>query len=843
MTYSHLQQQIEKTASTFCRLGMGANDRIAIVMPNGPEMAVAFLAIASVASAAPLNPGYRSKEFDFYLADLDAKSLLIMGGLDSQARKVAQNRKIPIIELTTDDRAEAGRFELTGDTGLAPIEQGGYPSSTDIALVLHTSGTTSRPKIVPLSHANVCTSARNIVASLALTHTDRCLGVMPLFHIHGLVAALLSSLAAGGSVICSPGFDPSLFLEWVSEKRPTWYTAVPTMHQSLLAEAQSLHDLSHSLRFIRSCSSALPPQVMNDLEDTFAVPVVEAYGMTEAAHQMACNPLPPRERKIGSVGLRTGTDIAIMNELGILQPPHTRGEIVIRGENVLAGYENNPEANASAFAKGWFRTGDEGYLDDEGYLFITDRLKEIINRGGEKISPREVDEVLMDHPSVAQVVTFAMPHPQLGEEVAAAVKLRDGCSTTTGELQVHTSKQLADFKVPKRVLIVEEIPKGPTGKLKRVGLADTLGVSVASGHTADDGKPCSAIEQTLIGHWTRAMGLTGIGVHDNFFEMGGHSLQLVQILSKVREQFQVELSPQQIFETPTISGVAKYLEGKDRVGRASLQQEFGSSLVPLRAGSGKQPFFLVPGGGGGLSELLLYARLIQLLEPEQAVYGLVAAGQNGKASAPPDVETMISDYISEIRSFQPEGPYLLGGECIGGKVAFEIARQLRLQGHRVPLLVLMNTILTEPGSGPLRDLERRAINVQQTALHHLQQLRAIRLIQWPAYFSSRLSNLQRRILPLSSRQRADRSVSRARSDYHRLLTGYRPRQPYPDRLTLVVSAEDYVEDTYVAWKGLAEGGIVLEKVPGNRFSYLNEHADTTAGLLRSCLKNVRMDTE
>ena len=303
---------------------------------------------------------------------------------------------------------------------------------------------------------------------------------MPLFHIHGLVGAVLSSLAAGASVHCAPGFDALRVFARFDAVAPTWYTAVPTMHQAILARAPrnraSVERLG--LRFIRSSSSSLPPRVMEELEAAFGCPVIESYGMTEAAHQMASNPLPPAPRHPGSVGVAAGPEIAIASEEGAaLLAPGETGEVVIRGPNVTAGYENNPAANAEAFVDGWFRTGDRGTLDAAGYLRLAGRLKEIINRGGEKIGPREVDEVLMDHPAVAQAVAFAVPHARLGEDVAAAVVLKRGADADERALKDFAARRLAGFKVPRRVLFLDEIPKGPTGKLQRVGLAGKLGLA------------------------------------------------------------------------------------------------------------------------------------------------------------------------------------------------------------------------------------------------------------------------------------------------------------------------------------------------------------------------------
>ncbi|HEX7007112.1 MAG TPA: acyl--CoA ligase [Alphaproteobacteria bacterium] len=482
LTFGALRAQARDTVASLNALGIGRNDRVGIVLPNGPEMATAFIGIASGATTAPLNPAYRAEEFDFYLSDLGAKALVVEEGSTSPALEVARARSIPIVTLRVPEGAPAGAFTLSGpSTGQAKAT--GQAGTDDIALVLHTSGTTSRPKIVPLSHRNICATARNIRETLALTPDDRCLNIMPLFHIHGLMAAVASSLSAGASVFATPGFNALKFFAWLDEAQPTWYTAVPTMHQAILARAERNADsvARAKLRFIRSSSSSLPPQVMAELERVFRAPVIEAYGMTEAAHQMASNPLPPRPRKPGTVGLAAGPEIAIMDEAGNLLPPGAIGEIVIRGENVTAGYEANPKANASAFTNGWFRTGDQGSIDADGYITITGRLKEIINRGGEKISPREVDEVLMDHPAVAQAVTFAMPHDKLGEEVAAAIVLREGKSATDREIRDFVATRLADFKVPRKVVILDEIPKGATGKLQRIGLheklADRLGAT------------------------------------------------------------------------------------------------------------------------------------------------------------------------------------------------------------------------------------------------------------------------------------------------------------------------------------------------------------------------------
>lgn len=480
LDYDGLRAQAGKVAAQLQGHGIGRGDRVAIVLPNGPEMASAFVCVAHAAVTAPLNPAYREDEFAFYLEDLKAKALIVEAGYDGPALAAAERFGLFILRLSVPEGAPAGVFDLAGE-GAAGDADKAAPGAEDIALILHTSGTTSRPKIVPLLQSNIAASAAHIRASLELSPSDRCLNVMPLFHIHGLVAAVSASLSAGASIFCAPGFNALSFFAQMKEARPSWYTAVPTMHQTILARAGRNADVIADvpLRFLRSSSASLPAQVMVALQETFGAPVIEGYGMTEAAHQMASNPLPPRAQKPGAVGVEAGPLVRIAHEAenrlieGV-------GEVVISGPNVTPGYEGNPEANEKNFfeadGRRWFRTGDQGAFDEDGYLSLTGRLKEIINRGGEKVSPLEVDGVLMDHEAVAQVVTFALPHPKLGEEVAAAVVLREGMDADARGIREFAAQRLADFKVPRKVVILEEIPKGATGKMQRIGLAEKLGL-------------------------------------------------------------------------------------------------------------------------------------------------------------------------------------------------------------------------------------------------------------------------------------------------------------------------------------------------------------------------------
>lgn len=466
ITYQDLADQVDELAAYLTEIGLGKGDRIAMALPNGLEVIASFLAASTVGTAAPLNPSYTRDEFKFYLEDTGARALILPKGNSDQARAAAADGKILIIEASIDS---SGRVQFSSDGQL----KGGVPSNEDIALILHTSGTTSRPKRVPLSHANLLTSARNVANTYQLTAEDVSLCVMPLFHVHGLVASTLATLATGGTVVVPPKFNPLSFWSTVRDQAATWYSAVPTIHQVLLSRAKGTRPAgAERLRFIRSCSAALAPQVMSDLESTFGAPVLEAYGMTEAAHQMASNPLPPLERKPGSVGRGTAVDIAILDEKGSLLPPGSVGEVSIKGANVFSGYEGNAEANAESFSNGWFRTGDQGTLDHAGYLTLVGRIKELINRGGEKISPREIDEALLRHPSVAEACCFGIPDRVYGEGVAAAVVLKE--EATEKDLIAHCRASLSDFKCPTTIYILDSIPRTATGKIQRRNVAAAI---------------------------------------------------------------------------------------------------------------------------------------------------------------------------------------------------------------------------------------------------------------------------------------------------------------------------------------------------------------------------------
>jgi len=557
ITYGRLLRQIESISQKMSDLGIGRNDRVAAMLPNGLEMALAFLGTAVGATCVPLNPGCQASEFDFYLADLNPKALIVKYGAESPAKVIARKRSIPIIESLLEVGNSTDNLVLKGNE--QPFKyQNDFAAAHDIALILYTSGTTSRPKMVPLTHSNLLASALNIAATLQLTAEDRCLNVMPLFHIHGLVGAVLTSLVAGASVVCTPGFDSEHFFSWLEDFRPSWYTAVPTIHQAILscAERHNVTRARYPFRFVRSSSAALPPRVMRELENVLDAPVIEAYGMTEAAHQITSNPLPPGQRKLGSVGLVAGVEVAVMNGEGSFVPAGQVGEIVIRGASVMSGYANKPEPNKEDFRDGWFRTGDQGYLDSDGYLFITGRLKEIVNRGGEKVSLREIEQVLLDHPHVCEVAAFALPHPTLGEDMVVAVVTLDKTRVTERMLRDYLIGQVAAFKIPSRLLIVDEIPKSPTGKVQRVELA----AKFAHALKTESAAPQNKLETMVASIYADVLDVEKINRTDNFFSLGGDSLRATQVISRVRAFFHVNLSIATIFRKSTVAELADEID-------------------------------------------------------------------------------------------------------------------------------------------------------------------------------------------------------------------------------------------------------------------------------------------
>ena len=788
LTYGRLRSLAAEHREFLNRTGIGRGDRVATITKNGPEAAVAFLTVSAAAVAAPLNPAYGARELEFYFTDLAPKAVLIARGMETAAVDVAARLKIPILWM--DEQT----FGLEGDGTRGAARLPGLAEPEETALLLHTSGTTSRPKLVPLTHRNLSSSARNVAGTLRLTAADRCLNIMPLFHIHGLVGAVLSSLSVGASVVATPGLVVGRFYDWLEQSAATWYTAVPTMHQAILGGHEPRR---HRLRLIRSSSASLPPKVMAGLEDAFGVPVIESYGMTEASHQMASNPLPPSPRKAGSVGLPAGPEITVLE-----------GEVCIRGENVTAGYADNPEANAAAFTNGWFRTGDQGYLDEDGYLFLTGRIKELINRGGEKIAPREIDEVLLEHPGVLQAVAFAVPHPRLGEDVGVAVVAREGATLTRQAVVEFCASRLADFKVPSVVKIVAEIPKGPTGKLQRIGLAKSLGV-MSEDAPVGTARARTPTERALQAVWCETLRLGEIGVDADFFACGGDSLSAAQIAFRVEETFGVPL-PLVLFRTaPTIVGMAEAIDRK----KAASGRRLADGLVAIRDGNDGLPLFWVAGHEGSL---LGITNLASYLPEAMPIY----AFQPPREGASRNIESLASQYASVARAQQPEGPYFLAGHCFGGFVAAEMACRFREEGADVRLLTLVECF------NPQWFAQLGAAAKVTVATRHL--LRRMRFHMGKALAAPTAASYLLRRWRAMRQEQMEGSQARANREAGEQ---YQPKQ-YEGAVCLLAPAHPRrgrYPAPLMGWKGVLTGNVAMVEIPDDLEGLLMEPAVQGAG--------------
>ena len=812
LSYEALLHQVERIGSVLAASDLTAQDRVAIVTTNSADMVVAFLGITAVACCAPLNPIYTAAEFEFFLNDLLPRLLIVEGGVAPQVYDVACRLGITIWEF-------AGGLALSGGInfdGSRPSTVVGGPASAEAAaLVLHTSGTTSRPKMVPLTQRNLCNSAFNIARSLNLSSSDCCLNIMPLFHIHGLVGTVLSTLVSGGSLKCTSAFSAASLLDGLTGFPPTWYSAVPAMHEAVLARVERAGQPlpRHKLRFIRSCSAPLPQRTFARLEDCFGVPVVEAYGMTEAAHQIAINPLPPRMRKPGSVGVATGTEIAIVGKDGSFLRPGDTGEIVIRGRGVTSGYLGDQTANQSAFLKGWFRTGDLGRIDEDGYLFISGRIKDIINRGGEKIIPREIEEVLLSHPDVAEAVAFAVPDERLGEDVGAAIVIRpDAELLDARSLREFAASRLSAFKLPRHIVFVHEIPRGPTGKLLRTGLAERLAIAGAADAAKESEMAGTALEAALTRIWSETLRLKIIGIHDDFFSLGGDSLSALSMLREVEVQQGVVLTIADLLNAPTITSLARLI--------ARVQPlEAPPRCAIIQPGKSRPAFFGI-GAGPRFREL---ARLLGTDQPFIApVYPVPA-----ELPFPCRIEDIARYHVHSIRDVQPRGPYFLGGWCVDGLVAYEVAQQLRAAGELVALLVLFDTSFNLDFED-MSWLALAFVKLQATSFsfgfHIWAAITQPSLKDFSHYVTRHLNRVGERIrhrylyLCFCFRigRQSDENWRKVAAVQHRAVTKYRPRPYYGDVLLLHRSVRyQFGARIQQLWKKLVCGTLEVHEIPGD----------------------------
>ncbi len=787
LTYAGLVDRMFGIAAAVQRDGLGPGDRVAVVLPEGPECVTAILGVAAAAACAPLNPAHRAEEFEFYFTDLRARAAILAPG-DSAARSAASKLGIPALDL---------------DAAPLAVARGRLAQPEDVAIVMHTSGTTAKPKIVPLLQRNLAASALGIAESYRLTPADRSLVVMPLFHVHGLMVTL-SALVSGGSVVATRGFRAPEFFAMLEQYRPTWYSAAPAIHHAIVAEAPNHREAVERcravapLRFMRSSAAPLPPQWMASLEEIFQAPMLEGYGMSETAMHATNNPPPPAVRKAGSVGLPSGAEVVVADERGVRLAPLQTGEILFRGPGVIPRYDAPEEVNRDAFRDGWLRSGDTGYFDEDGYLYVTGRLKEIINRGGEKISPREIDGVLLDHPAVDWAVTFPVAHPTLGEEVAAAVVLREGMTAGERDLYEFASRRLAFFKTPKQIVIRRELPRGAIGKVRRAGLAEALGVTLPAG---GDGEPVTATERILARLWRETLRVERAGTHDNFFQSGGDSLLAAQFMVRVTGEFSSNVPFLAFLDDPTIAALARSIDAEGAGPRAGPRM----GVVVVQPGDGKPPLYCVHAVNGSVQE---FAHLARRLDSAQPVFALTAP-EPGDYS----LEDLAARHVRTLLATHAEGPYLLAGSCFGGVVAYEMARQLDAEGHEVRLVAMFDSF-----NHAWKRRQPPARLAAAMARHFLRRLafHAGRLFAGGGtkYLRDRIAGYvrTRRVL-MKEEMRAANT---------RALMAYRPG-PYRGRIALFqppAPRPGAYPDDQMGWRGLAD--IDMREIPGEHLTLFEE---------------------
>ena len=549
VSYRMLQDEIDEVRAALRHAGFDRDARIAVAIANSAQAARAIIAIACSATAVPIDPKLTVAEVERCLLVVRPQAVLVLRDTNSATRTAAEQRGFPIIEASV---AKDGRLQLAVPS-IGPSSPPDEPNPAAPAFILHTSGTSADPNLVPFSHRNMQAVIERLQTWFELTPQDRCLNVSPVYYSHALTTTLLPPLMTGGSVAFPANPTNVDLSEWFSELRPTWYSAGPTLHLSVLEKAEARADARtmHSLRFISTAGAPISADVQQRMQTVLGVPVLEHYGSSETA-QIASNRPPPGPSKSGTVGIPWPGIVGIVDDDGKPMSVGQRGAVVVRGPSVMSGYLNAPERNRSIFQDGWFRTGDIGSIDEEGFLSLHGRDKELINRGSEKISPLEIDQALMSHPGVAQAAAYGVPHPRLGEDVAAAVVLHPGALVTPLELRDFLGTKLAAFKVPRRISILDELPKGITGKLLRRRLAESTQEKAQHAGLSEE-----RLHADLLQLWRRILKTEKISLDDDFFEIGGDSLLAMDVSLELGRLVGQTLPESILFEAPTVRELAK----------------------------------------------------------------------------------------------------------------------------------------------------------------------------------------------------------------------------------------------------------------------------------------------
>ena len=800
ITYKQLEAKVNKLSEYLVQNGFG-KQRIAVVMPNGPEMVITFYAISNVAVFVPLNPVYSAEEFKNYMKLMRVDALMLQDGTYPSAKLAALDLAIPLILLHPSKTGAFSDFRISCEENSRPANQWQISRGNDIAVVLHTSGTTGSPRIVPLSHANLNSFIEN-APCFDLTERDRCIHVTPLFHIGGIVGPVLSSAVIGGSLISIASFAPREFLRLIDELSPTWYAGSPAIHQAIIRyiESEGIMPLRYSLRYIRSSGAPLPVQLEEKLAKYFGGIVVKVYGLTETGGTGTFTPPMSGKNKKNSVGIAGGCEVGIMDDGGSFLPPGKAGAIFIKGPGVTKGYENNDFANARSFRNGWFATGDQGYFDEDGCLFITGRTKEIINRGGVKISPYEVENILSQHSDVLETAVFAVPHPVFGEAPAAMVVLKPGTNAMPRQLKLFLRDKIAQYKIPEQIIIVDKIPRGATGKVQRSKLYEHVAETIQSNpqwndcRTTDFLPPGTEMEKMVADIWRKLLKIEEIGVQDDFVELGGDSLAAAVLFAEIEQVLGKKLSINTILEYRTIEQLASLLENE--ANSQALQ-----SLVTIKAEGTRSPLFCIHAVDG---DVLSYRKLATYLGNDQPVYGFWFNKFAEGLRHPVEISDLASCYIGEMRALQPTGPYFIVGHSMGGLIAYEMARQLRSQNQQVALLAMLDTWLIHK-----RDRKKLAEKVNKS----WKKSSSVSVTQTPHYLFAKIAKeigrFRQKLLARKYRMNfinnAELNELRTPTILKSALRKYRPGS-YDGTIMYFKSEEDpdgYSSEAVVEWSKLA----------------------------------------
>jgi acyl-CoA synthetase (AMP-forming)/AMP-acid ligase II/thioesterase domain-containing protein len=823
--------------------GVRPGDVVAVAMPDGREFLAALLGAMAAAAAAPMDWQLTDAEFQSRLTLLPACAMLVRSAADCRGAAVARNLGIPVIEL---DCAADGKVVL-GSNASPVVSHQRSCAPQDCALLLQTSATTGEPKLVPLSHTNLHAICAGVQRGLALRAEDRYLSIMPLHHILGFSSAV-GQLMAGGSLACT-GFDAQRFPVWIEELSPTWYAAGPALHRAILEIAKQ--DLAPfrraSLRFVRCGSGAGSATLLTNLECVLQVTVVNGYGLTEAGP--VTNTPPHLPRKPGSVGRTIGPEIGIMNARGILLPPDSEGEVVLRGDAVMDGYLGAAEANREVFRNGWFRTGDLGHLDDEGDLFITGRIKEVINRGGETISPLEIDLAMTEHPAIARAASFGVAHPTLGEDIVAAVMLRPGGRATAAEVRSFLTERLSRSKVPGRIWFADSIPVSASGKPLRDSLRTRFHASVrpveSQESLAPEGDSTEPLSRRIGEIWMSVLGSDLPGAEDNFFAMGGDSLSAARLFALLEAELQLdesELEPSQFFDSPTLSQLVQVVAQKVHRHDGSQDEPDemcfeGVSAVCLQPSGLGPPLFFFPGEG---IEPWYLRHLARHMGEQQPFFAL-----RHQIADPAEFPEIASRFVTLLSRIQPHGPIVFAGHCYGGILAYEVAQRM-LGRSRSGVAVVLVDVAT-PGypkvrprsylrqlPGALRAVLRgEGPRLAAELADHFQFVRALR----------RGNRRAKQTLSAAGAATPQNGQVPALTPGAVILRTYKPR-PFSGPLANVLAGGDEVservlEDSRKGWRDYAVGPVHEYSVSGRHSSIFDEqNAPGLANFIRSALRAI-----